>query len=41
MNNAAFGTFGQFSEIDIDREEQEIRLNVLALVAAHARGVWQ
>lgn len=32
VNNAGFGTFGQFSEIDIDREEQEIRLNVVALV---------
>lgn len=32
VNNAGFTTFGQFSEIDIDREEQEIRLNVLALV---------
>ena len=32
VNNAGFTTFGQFSEIDVDREEQEIRLNVLALV---------
>ena len=32
VNNAGFTTFGQFSEIDIDREVDEIRLNVLALV---------
>jgi short-subunit dehydrogenase len=32
VNNAGLGTFGQLSEIDIDREEQQIRLNVLALV---------
>ena len=32
VNNAGFTTFGQFSEIDVDREEDEIRLNVLALV---------
>jgi len=32
VNNAGFGTFGSFYELDIDREEEEIRLNVLALV---------
>jgi short-subunit dehydrogenase len=32
VNNAGFTTFGQFSENDVDREEDEIRLNVLALV---------
>ena len=32
VNNAGFGTFGQFSELDIEKETDEIRLNVLALV---------
>jgi uncharacterized protein len=32
VNNAGFGTFGDFADNDIDREEAEIRLNVLALV---------
>jgi len=32
VNNAAFGTSGPFAELDIDREEAEIRLNVLAPV---------
>ena len=32
VNNAAFGTFGRFADIDIEKEDQEIRLNVLALV---------
>jgi len=32
VNNAGFGTQGRFAELDVDREEEEIRLNVLALV---------
>jgi len=32
VNNAGFGTSGAFWELDADREEHEIRLNVLALV---------
>jgi len=32
VNNAGFSTFGQFSELDIEKETDEIRLNVLALV---------
>jgi short-subunit dehydrogenase len=32
INNAGFGTSGKFAELAIEREEQEIRLNVLALV---------
>jgi short-subunit dehydrogenase len=32
VNNAGFGTAGSFTELDIDGEEREIRLNVLALV---------
>jgi short-subunit dehydrogenase len=32
VNNAGFGTSGAFSELDIDGEEHEIRLNVVALV---------
>ena len=32
VNNAGFGTRGKFHELDVDTEEQEIRLNVLALV---------
>lgn len=32
VNNAGFGTFGRFAELDIRREEEEIRLNVVALV---------
>jgi short-subunit dehydrogenase len=42
VNNAGFGTFGNFYELDIDTEEREIRLNVLALVRlthAAARGM--
>jgi short-subunit dehydrogenase len=31
VNNAGFGTYGHFADLPIDREEQEIRLNVLAL----------
>jgi uncharacterized protein len=32
VNNAGMGTYGKFADLDIAREEQEIRLNVLALV---------
>lgn len=32
VNNAGFGTAGVFAELDRDGEEQELRLNVLALV---------
>ena len=32
VNNAGFGTRGPFHELDVDKEEQEIRLNVIALV---------
>jgi short-subunit dehydrogenase len=32
VNNAGFGTQGSFSELEIAREEEQIRLNVLALV---------
>jgi uncharacterized protein len=32
VNNAGFGTFGTFYQIDIEKEEEEIRLNVIALV---------
>lgn len=32
VNNAGFGTVGPFSDLDVDREEEEIRLNVIALV---------
>jgi hypothetical protein len=31
VNNAGFGTVGSFAELDPDREEEEIRLNVIAL----------
>jgi hypothetical protein len=32
VNNAGFGTAGRFAELPIERETQEIQLNVLALV---------
>lgn len=32
VNNAGFGTSGPFTSLPIEREDQEIRLNVLALV---------
>ena len=31
VNNAGFGTTGRFAELPVDEEDQEIRLNVLAL----------
>lgn len=31
VNNAGFGTTGRFVEVALDREDEEIRLNVLAL----------
>lgn len=32
VNNAGVGTYGRFAELDVDREVQEIELNVVALV---------
>src|SRR5262245_30037598 len=32
VNNAGFGTFGRFAELEPERELEEIRLNVVALV---------
>jgi uncharacterized protein len=32
VNNAGFGTAGQFSKLDVEKEDGEIRLNVVALV---------
>src|SRR5262249_17831750 len=32
INNAGFGTFGNFHELDLDKELREIQLNVVALV---------
>jgi len=32
VNNAGFGTYGPFAELDVEEEEREIRVNVLALV---------
>jgi uncharacterized protein len=32
VNNAGFGTYGRFADLDRDGEEREIRLNVVALV---------
>ena len=32
VNNAGFGTFGRFAELDVDREVQEVELNVVALL---------
>jgi len=32
INNAGFGTMGQFAELEIDREEEELRLNALAVL---------
>jgi short-subunit dehydrogenase len=32
VNNAGFGTVGRFADLEVEREEEEIRLNVLALV---------
>jgi short-subunit dehydrogenase len=32
VNNAGFGTTGDFATLDVDREEEEIRLNVTAVV---------
>jgi len=31
VNNAGFGTFGAFTKLDLDKEERQIRLNVIAL----------
>jgi short-subunit dehydrogenase len=32
VNNAGFGTTGPFATLDVEREEEEIRVNVLAVV---------
>jgi uncharacterized protein len=32
VNNAGFGTKGRFAELDVGREDEEVRLNVLALM---------
>jgi short-subunit dehydrogenase len=32
VNNAGFGTFGKFHELDIDAEDREVQLNVTALM---------
>jgi short-subunit dehydrogenase len=32
VNNAGMGTFGHFAELDVERELDEVRLNVVALV---------
>lgn len=32
VNNAGFGTYGDFADLDIDGEEREIAVNVVALV---------
>lgn len=32
VNNAGFGTYGNFAELDPNREESEVRLNVIALM---------
>jgi hypothetical protein len=37
VNNAGFGTFGAFHELPVERELDEIRLNVEALVEATGR----
>jgi hypothetical protein len=37
VNNAGFGTYGAFADLDVDGEESEIRVNVVAVVRlAHA-----
>jgi len=39
INNAGFGTFGKFHELDLDAEMREINLNITALVRlTHAAG---
>jgi short-subunit dehydrogenase len=32
VNNAGFGTFGRFAELDVDHEVEEVELNVVALL---------
>jgi uncharacterized protein len=32
VNNAGFGTYGRFAELDVEREVQEVELNVVALL---------
>lgn len=37
VNNAGFGTYGRFADLDVDGEEREVRVNVVAVVRlAHA-----
>ena len=37
VNNAGFGTFGRFAELDVDREVQEVELNVRRAAPPHPR----
>jgi short-subunit dehydrogenase len=32
VNNAGFGTYGRFAELDVEREVEEVELNVVALL---------
>lgn len=32
VNNAGFGTVGAFADLDVEREDQEVQLNILALM---------
>lgn len=32
VNNAGFGTFGTFAQLEVDKEEEEVQLNVIALM---------
>jgi short-subunit dehydrogenase len=32
VNNAGFGTYGRFADLDVEREVQEVELNVVALL---------
>ncbi|MDQ1519467.1 MAG: uncharacterized protein QOI55_540 [Actinomycetota bacterium] len=32
INNAGFGTFGRFAELDVDTEDREVQLNITAVV---------
>ena len=39
VNNAGFGTFGRFAELEIEREVQEVELNVVALMRLTRAGL--
>lgn len=39
VNNAGFGTTGAFADLDVSREEEEIRLNVVALMRLTRAGL--